>query len=90
MLTITFLILVVPMLLMILTVSTVSLSAVFPLCLVRLVGGGEDSKAKNNNHFHYVNHYTNSVTSQNIIKDLNLVLIRILMSNSNYYDKNYP
>ena len=47
-------------------------------------------KQKNNNHFHYVNHYTNSVTSQNIIKDLNLVLIRILMSNSNYYDKNYP
>ena len=41
MLTITFLILVVHMLLMILTVPTVSLSAVSPLCLVRLVGGGE-------------------------------------------------
>ena len=56
MLTITFLILVVPMLLMILTVSTVSLSAVFPLCLVRLVGG-EYSKAKNYNTSQQANLY---------------------------------
>ncbi len=42
---------------MIILVPTVSLSAVFPLCLVRLVGGGEDSKAKDNNTSHQANLY---------------------------------
>ena len=41
---------------MIILVPTVSLSAVFPLCLVRLVGG-EYSKAKNNNTSHQANLY---------------------------------
>ena len=41
---------------MIILVSTVSLSAVFPLCLVRLVGG-EYSKAKNYNTSQQANLY---------------------------------
>ena len=39
-------------LLMITHVPTVSLSAVFPLCLVRLVGGGEDNTKSQSKHYY--------------------------------------